>query len=148
MSTNRENISLSRDKEYLSPRHDHLANNHNIVRKQESSIKAQNTDDAKSPKANSRSAPVNANGARCPAKKDAFTSMGMSMVRGPITRMPCEPGTGVSLEGIVWQETDGGNLCFLICNQIILIRCILDVTFRRTRSKRHVARKEFRGHPS
>lgn len=33
---------------------------------------------------------------------------------------PCEPGTSVTLEGIVWHETEGGT-CF--------IRCLYPFTF-------------------
>lgn len=29
---------------------------------------------------------------------------------------PCEPGTAVTLEGIVWHETEGGSFVFLLNN--------------------------------
>ena len=42
--------------------------------------------------------------------KDSFTTMGLHMVptSGANGQGPCEPGTSVALEGVVWQETDGG----------------------------------------
>lgn len=48
-----------------------------------------------------------------PRTKDAFTTMGLQMVpqtAAPNGVAPCEPGTSVTLEGVVWQETDGGNV--------------------------------------
>ena len=52
------------------------------------------------------------NGLPEPLKKDAFTTMGLQMVptHNANGQRPCEPGTNVTLEGVVWQETDGGNL--------------------------------------
>ena len=51
------------------------------------------------------------NGLSQPLKKDAFTTMGLQMVptHSANDQRPCEPGTNVTLEGVVWQETDGGK---------------------------------------
>ncbi|KAI1301879.1 Zinc finger protein [Halotydeus destructor] len=44
-------------------------------------------------------------------RKDACTTMGCRMVSGSdVHSNPCEPGANVTLEGIVWQETEGGVL--------------------------------------
>lgn len=45
------------------------------------------------------------------ATKEAGTSTSIATITEPDCMGPCEPGTNVTLEGIVWQETEGGN-CF------------------------------------
>lgn len=42
--------------------------------------------------------------------KECGTSTSIGTITEPECLGPCEPGTSVSLEGIVWQETDGGIL--------------------------------------
>lgn len=42
--------------------------------------------------------------------KDCGTSTSIGTITEPECLGPCEPGTSVTLEGIVWQETDGGIL--------------------------------------
>lgn len=58
---------------------------------------------------------------------------------------PCEPGTSVTLEGIVWHETEGGTTeekmnRFGFCNKQLL------GFFRRFGGERDVERKDVRGH--
>lgn len=43
-------------------------------------------------------------------RKDTGTSTSVGTITEPECLGPCEPGTSVTLEGIVWQETDGGVL--------------------------------------
>lgn len=42
--------------------------------------------------------------------KECGTSTSIGTITEPDCLGPCEPGTSVTLEGIVWQETDGGIL--------------------------------------
>ncbi|XP_067122655.1 zinc finger protein 608-like isoform X1 [Centruroides vittatus] len=42
--------------------------------------------------------------------RDAGTSTSVGTITEPECLGPCEPGTSVTLEGIVWQETEGGVL--------------------------------------
>lgn len=42
--------------------------------------------------------------------KECGTSTSVGTITEPECLGPCEPGTSVTLEGIVWQETDGGIL--------------------------------------
>jgi len=42
--------------------------------------------------------------------KECGTSTSVGTITEPDCLGPCEPGTSVTLEGIVWQETDGGIL--------------------------------------
>lgn len=42
--------------------------------------------------------------------KDASTCISVGTITEPDCLGPCEPGTSVMLEGIVWQETEGGML--------------------------------------
>lgn len=42
--------------------------------------------------------------------KECGTSTSIGTITEPECLGPCEPGTSVTLEGIVWQETDGGIL--------------------------------------
>ena len=45
--------------------------------------------------------------------KDATTDTShMVIMTDPDCLGPCEPGTSVVLEGIVWQETENGYFCF------------------------------------
>lgn len=52
------------------------------------------------------------------------TSTSVGTITEPDCLGPCEPGTSVTLEGIVWQETEGGkhlvfpflNVSFLFIN--------------------------------
>lgn len=44
-----------------------------------------------------------------PEMKDASTCISVGTITEPDCLGPCEPGTSVMLEGIVWQETEGGN---------------------------------------
>lgn len=37
---------------------------------------------------------------------------------------PCEPGTSVTLEGIVWHETEGGEYTKLCTNCFFLFRLL------------------------
>lgn len=41
--------------------------------------------------------------------KDASTCISVGTITEPDCLGPCEPGTSVMLEGIVWQETEGGK---------------------------------------
>lgn len=43
-------------------------------------------------------------------KKECGTSTSIGTITEPDCLGPCEPGTSVTLEGIVWQETEGGIL--------------------------------------
>lgn len=43
--------------------------------------------------------------------RDASTCISVGTITEPDCLGPCEPGTSVMLEGIVWQETEGGK-CF------------------------------------
>lgn len=43
-----------------------------------------------------------------PEMKSMSTCTSVGTVTEPDCLGPCEPGTSVTLEGIVWQETDGG----------------------------------------
>lgn len=53
---------------------------------------------------------------------DACVGTSVGTITEPDCLGPCEPGTSVTLEGIVWHETEGGNLFFWICClHIILI---------------------------
>lgn len=42
--------------------------------------------------------------------RDASTCISVGTITEPDCLGPCEPGTSVMLEGIVWQETEGGNV--------------------------------------
>lgn len=44
--------------------------------------------------------------------RDASTCISVGTITEPDCLGPCEPGTSVMLEGIVWQETEGGK-CYL-----------------------------------
>lgn len=44
------------------------------------------------------------------SKKECGTSTSIGTITEPECLGPCEPGTSVTLEGIVWQETEGGIL--------------------------------------
>lgn len=44
--------------------------------------------------------------------KDASTCISVGTITEPDCLGPCEPGTSVMLEGIVWQETEGGKCHF------------------------------------
>lgn len=47
--------------------------------------------------------------AHCPPYHDVSTeTCSIGVVTEPDCLGPCEPGTSVTLEGIVWQETDNG----------------------------------------
>ena len=48
-----------------------------------------------------------------PEMKDASTCISVGTITEPDCLGPCEPGTSVMLEGIVWQETEGGKSYFL-----------------------------------
>lgn len=41
--------------------------------------------------------------------KNVSTCTSVGTVTEPDCLGPCEPGTSVTLEGIVWQETEGGK---------------------------------------
>ena len=43
-------------------------------------------------------------------RKDAGTNTSQGTATEPDFLGPCEPGTSVLLEGVVWQETQGGRL--------------------------------------
>ena len=44
---------------------------------------------------------------------DVGTATDVSTLTEPEMLGPCEPGTAVNLEGIVWHETDTGRLFFI-----------------------------------
>lgn len=44
--------------------------------------------------------------------RDASTCISVGTITEPDCLGPCEPGTSVMLEGIVWQETEGGKCYF------------------------------------
>lgn len=52
--------------------------------------------------------------------RDASTCISVGTITEPDCLGPCEPGTSVMLEGIVWQETEGGK-CFFKTKKSILI---------------------------
>ena len=80
-------------------------------------------------------------------KRSVGTSTSIATLTEPDCLGPCEPGTSVTLEGIVWQETEGGRgcltsmLCYLTYNIFVLI-----LRHRRARGERHLARQDVRGH--
>lgn len=41
-------------------------------------------------------------------RNDVGTMTSIGTITEPDCLGPCEPGTSVNLEGIVWQETEGG----------------------------------------
>lgn len=41
---------------------------------------------------------------------DAGTMTSIATITEPDCLGPCEPGTSVTLEGIVWQETENGKI--------------------------------------
>lgn len=49
-------------------------------------------------------------GSSISSTKECGTSTSIGTITEPECLGPCEPGTSVNLEGIVWQETDGGIL--------------------------------------
>lgn len=71
-----------------------------------------------------------------PEMRHMSTCTSVGTVTEPDCLGPCEPGTSVTLEGIVWQETEGGKLLILyflgnlwfICNYLHFIyasfRCL------------------------
>ena len=46
----------------------------------------------------------------------AVNTADVSLATEPECLGPCEPGTSVSLEGIVWQETEDGTSTFFFAN--------------------------------
>lgn len=57
-----------------------------------------------------RSDPDLAQSSSISSTKECGTSTSVGTITEPDCLGPCEPGTSVTLEGIVWQETDGGIL--------------------------------------
>lgn len=61
-------------------------------------------------------------GSPSPEMKDTSTcttSTSVGTITEPDCLGPCEPGTSVTLEGIVWQETEGGKIICLKLSQIV-----------------------------
>lgn len=52
--------------------------------------------------------------------RDASTCISVGTITEPDCLGPCEPGTSVMLEGIVWQETEGGNGLLNIKIQLVV----------------------------
>ena len=53
--------------------------------------------------------------------QDACVGTTVGTVTEPDCLGPCEPGTSVTLEGIVWHETENGELCYSIYYSIYSI---------------------------
>lgn len=45
------------------------------------------------------------------SRRDVCVGTSVATLTDPDCLGPCEPGTSVMLEGIVWHETEGGKFC-------------------------------------
>lgn len=45
------------------------------------------------------------------SRRDVCVGTSVATLTDPDCLGPCEPGTSVMLEGIVWHETEGGEFC-------------------------------------
>lgn len=50
-------------------------------------------------------------GAAAACRRDVCVGTSVGTITEPDCLGPCEPGTAVTLEGIVWHETQGGAYC-------------------------------------
>ena len=84
---------------------------------------------------------------------DASVGTEMGTMTEPECIGPLDPGTSVTLEGIVWHETDGGMVFIFVVSYIDISNShlgmmqfgiIISRYFRCSCNQRHVARKDLR----